>query len=172
MKHRNYAIGAVLVVVAYGASIVIHRKWPAKTGIADPFTKQYVITAHTVIPANDADVTADEYTISYGTEILKVRYSHSQTNSARNGDPLGAGLHSHSRYSNPDLSQVPPAGVPIRACLMDENRDKDGDLVIAQQPTPEPCMARIGDSLQYEPSPNGPILFTFVSFDIVSESAR
>jgi len=165
VKTASYAIVAVLVVAAFGAGIFVTRQRPA------PAT-QYVINTHTVIPASGIEPPADEYIISYGTEILKVRYSQSQTSSAKNGDALGSGLHWHTRDHIPDLSQVPPAGVPIRACLMDEARDKNGGLVIAHQPTPEPCMARIGNSLQYEPSPNGPALFTFVSFDILSETAQ
>lgn len=165
MKRRNYAIAAVLVVAAFGWGIVFHREKPASA-------QQYVIRTHTVVSANDGEPTADEYTISYGTETLKVRYSQSQTTSAKEGDSPGSGLHWHTRDSHPDLSQVPLAGLPIRACLMDEARDKDGDLIIAHQPTPEPCMARIGNSLRYEPSPNGPALFTFVTFDILSETAQ
>lgn len=172
MKLRSYAVAALSIVVVCAASIVIYNKWRTKVVVADPLKEQYVITAHTVIPANDLEVQADEYTIRYGAEILKVRYSRSQTSSAKPGDFPGTGLHMHSRDSNPDLSQVPPAGVRIRACLMDQNRDKDGELVIAIQPTSEPCMARVGDSLQYEPSPNGPISFTYVAFDILSESAQ
>jgi hypothetical protein len=174
VKLRSYVIVAlaIAIVVVFGASIVIYNNRQAKVIVADPIKEQYVIMAHTVIPAHDLEMPADEYTIKYGAEILKVRYSDSQTSSAEPKDFPGTGLHMHSRYSNPDLSQVPPAGVPIRACLMDQKRDKNGDLVIAKQPTNEPCIARIGDRLQYEPSPNGPIFFTFVAFDILSESIR
>ena len=137
----------------------------------DPSTERYVIAGHTVVPANDSEAPVDEYVVRYSGETLTVRYSESQSSTAKPGDSPGTGLHPHSRHSNPDLSQVPPAGVPIRACLMDdENRDKDGHPLIAKQPTAEPCMARDGDTLLYKPAPNGPILFTFVAFDILSES--
>jgi V8-like Glu-specific endopeptidase len=131
----------------------------------------YMITMHTSVPAKGYGSFREElYTVVHGVENLKVKYSESQTSSAKPGDFPGSGLHLHSSYSNPDLSQVPSAGVPIRACLFDKNRDKDGDLVIAVQPTPEPCMARIGNVLRYEPSPNGPALFTYVTFEISSET--
>jgi hypothetical protein len=78
----------------------------------------------------------------------------------------------HDSYSNPDLSQVRPVGVSIHASLMDKDRNVEtGELVIAEQPTPAPCMTRLGDSLQCEPSPNAGD-FTHVDFDIVSESIR
>lgn len=160
-------IGGLLVL---GGQYLLLR--PSARSVSDQSKDRYVITAHSVIPANDLEVVADDYSIKYGTEVLKVRYSESQTSSAEPGDPLGSRLHMHSRQLNADLSQVPPAGVPIRPCLMDQNRDKDGDLVIAVQPTPEPCMARVGDKLQYEPSPNGPTLFTYVTFDIISETTQ
>jgi|SRR5579859_139776 len=133
----------------------------------------YMITMHTSVPAQGTGNFRDElYTVVHGAETLKVRYSESQTSSAKPGDFPGSGLHLHSLYSNPDLSQVPSAGVPIRACLFNKNRDKDGDLVIAVQPTPESCMARIGNVLRYEPSPNGPALFTYVTLEILSEETE
>ena len=161
-------VGSMLV---FGIAGLVLMLAPSNWGELGP-DKQYVIRTHTVIPASDGEPAADEYTISYDVEILKVRYSQSQTSSAKKGDTPGSGLHWHTRYSTPDLSQVPPVGVPIRACLMNEARDKDGDLVIAEQATSEPCMARIGNSLRYEPSPNGPTLFAFVSFEILSETAQ
>ena len=113
-----------------------------------PEAQRYTITEHVVVSEPDSSQQRDEYTLTYGPEILKVKYSESQTNSAKPGDFPGTGLHLHSWYSNPDLSQVPPAGTKVRACLMNPERDKDGDLVIAKQPTSEPCMARVGDTLQ------------------------
>ena len=131
----------------------------------------YMITVHTSVTAEGYGSFRDDlYTVVHGVENLKVRYSESQTSSAKPGDFPGSGLHLHSSHSNPDLSQVPSAGAPIRTCLFNKNRDKDGDLVIAVQPTPEPCMARIGNVLRYEPSPNGPTLFTYVTFEILSET--
>jgi serine/threonine protein kinase len=130
----------------------------------------YVITAHTSVPAGSYSNLRDElYTIVHGAETLKVRYSNSQTSSARPGDFPGTGLHMHSSYSNPDLSQIPAAGVAIRACLMSKDRTEDGGPIIDTQPTPAPCMARIGNVLQYEPSPNAGN-FTYVAFDILAET--
>ncbi len=128
----------------------------------------YVIKAHTSVPTgSDSNLRDELYTIVHGAEILKVRYSESQTSSAKPGDFPGTGLHTHSSYSNPDLSQIPALGVAIRACLM---RKEPEDLIIAIQPTPAPCMARSGNTLQYNPSPNGPELFTYVTFDILAET--
>lgn len=110
------------------------------------------------------------YTIEFGNAVLKVEYKESQTTSAKPGDFPGTGLHLHLAVSDPDLSQIPAAGVPMSACIL--QRDFHGDLIVARQPTNNPCMARIGDSLVYEPSPNGPELFTYVRFDILSEKIR
>jgi serine/threonine-protein kinase len=108
----------------------------------------YVITAHTSVPTDSYSNLRDElYTIVHGAEILKVRYSQSQTSSAKPGDFPGTGLHSHTSYSNPDLSQIPELGVAIRACLMSKERTADGGSIIATQPIPAPCMARIGSVL-------------------------
>ncbi len=126
----------------------------------------YVITDHTVV--NSESEEENNYTVTYGVDVLKVRYEASQTSTAKPGDLPGFGLHPHYAYSDPDLSQVPPLGKPIRACLTDKDRDVDGDLIIARQPTPDPCMARIGNTLQYEPSPNAGD-FAYVTFDILSE---
>ena len=137
----------------------------------------YVITAHTVIQLKPVylggylqtglPTQEDDYTVQYGADVLKVKYQSSQTSSAKPGDFPGAGLHEHSTR-DPDLTQVPPAGVPIRACIMSKDRDSEGGPIIAEQPTPAPCMARIGDELQYEPAPNSGD-FTYVVFDIISE---
>jgi len=84
-------------------------------------------------------------------------------------------LHTHyvwGRYPNgPDFSLVPEVGLPIRQCMLGKP-DHDGDPVIAVQPTPEPCMMQNGNTLHYDPSPNGPVLFAYVNFDIVSERLR
>ena len=137
---------------------------------SQPFTS-YVITEHKVIPPTGSSLQVDEYTVVYGVDILKVKYSSSQTSSAKPGDFFGTGLHPHSYYSNPDLSQVPQVGVPIRRCELSKNVMPDGSPIIATQPTPEPCMVQIGDTLQYEPSPNAGAA-TYVDFDILSERAR
>jgi S1-C subfamily serine protease len=128
----------------------------------------YVITAHTSVPTDRYSNLRDElYTIVHGAEILKVRYNESQTSSARPGDLPR--IHWHFSYTNPDLSQIPAVGVAIRACLMSKDRTPDGGPIIAQQPTPAPCMVRIGNVLQYEPSPNSGDI-TYVYFDILSET--
>jgi hypothetical protein len=134
--------------------------------------QKYVIKEHTVVPSKERLPPQDFYTIEYGATVLKVKYAESQTSSAEPGDFPGSGLHRHDALNNPDLSQVPNVGVPIRACTMNKERDHDGDLVIAHQSTDEPCMARIGDKLQFEPSPNGPAVFTYVAFDILSEKVK
>jgi S1-C subfamily serine protease len=144
---------------------------PKRTGVGEPKTSQetYVVTEHNAVPKDDGTGLQDEiYTIVHGTNILKVRYAESQTNTAKPGESLGAELHLHSSYPNPDLSQIPEPGVIIRPCLME--KDSHGDPTIAKQPTPEPCMTRFGGILHYELSPNGPVVFTFVNFDILSET--
>ena len=122
----------------------------------------YVIVAHK----------GYDYTVRHGRALMKVTYAESQTSSAKRGDPPGTGLHLHMRNGEyphgPDLSQVPEVGVSVRQCLM-STPDKDGDPVIAIQPTPDPCMTQNGNMLRYEPSPNGPSVFTYVNFDITSE---
>jgi hypothetical protein len=130
----------------------------------------YVITAHTIAPVADSNLRDDLYTIVHGKETLKVQYAQSQTSSAKPGDFPGTGLHLHQRYSNPDLSQVPALGVAVRACLMVKHEERPDELFVAIQPTPAPCMARIGNELHYVPSPNGPELFTYVNFDILAET--
>ena len=139
----------------------------------------YVITAHTVVQLKPVYLAGylqtglptqeDDYTVQCGADVLKVKYQSSQTSSAP-GDFLGTGLREHSTR-DPDLTQVPSAGVPIRACVMSKDRDPEGGPIIAEQPTPAPCMARVGDELQYEPAPNSGD-FTYVAFDIISERVR
>jgi hypothetical protein len=141
----------------------------------------YVITAHTVVQLKPVYVGGylqtglptqeDDYTVKYGSDVLKVKYASSQTNSAKQGSPvteIAQGIHRHSYDRDPDLSQVPQVGVPIKRCLLSKNVMSDGSPIIATQLTPEPCMVQIGDTLQYEPSPNDG-MFTSVIFDIVSE---
>jgi hypothetical protein len=122
----------------------------------------YVIVAHK----------GYDYTVRHGRVLMKVTYAESQTSSAKRGDFPGTGLHLHTRNGEyphgPDLSQAPEVGVSIRQCLL-RTPDKDGELMIAIQPTPEPCMMQNGNTLHYEISPNGPSLFTYVNFDIISE---
>jgi hypothetical protein len=143
----------------------------------------YVITAHTVVQLKPVYLNGylqtglptqeDDYTVVYGTDILKVKYSDSQTNSAKPGEsPM---THEHSYDRDPDLSQVPQVGTPIRHCKLSKDITPDGGPIIDVQPTPGPCMIQFGDTLQYEPSPNagdGPGAYTYVGFDIISERAR
>jgi hypothetical protein len=144
----------------------------------------YVITEHTVIQLKPVYVSGylqtglptqeDDYTVRYGSDVLKVKYARSQTNSATHGSSfaeVAQGIHQHSYDHDPDLSQVPQVGAPIRRCLLSKNVMSDGSPSIAIQPTPEPCMVQIGDTLQYEPSPNDG-MFTDVIFDIVSERVQ
>jgi hypothetical protein len=147
----------------------------------EPIEDTYVITAHTIVKLKPVYMGSylqtglptqeDHYTVVYGVDVLKVKYASSQTSSAKPGDTYGSGLHAHSFDSNPDLSQVPQVGVPIRRCRLSKDVTPEGDPIIDTQPTPEPCMVQIGDTLQYEPSPNSGDL-TYVIFDIFSERAR
>jgi hypothetical protein len=133
---------------------------------------KYVIVSFNPAQSNSALPPEYFYTIEFGSAVLRVKYVDSQTSTAKPSDFAGTGLHYHSATSNPDLSQVPGVGVPIRACTFDKERDHSGDLVIAHQVTGEPCMARVGDKLQFEPSPNGPTLFTYVNFEILTEKVK
>jgi hypothetical protein len=132
----------------------------------------YVITAHTVTENGSEN----DYTVTYGKVVLKVRYAESQTSSAKPGDTPGSGLHPHSAGgtypANADLSQIPLLGTPIRRCLLSKDVMHDGSPIIAVQPTPVPCIYNNGQTLQYLPEPNGPSLFTYVSFEIISERVR
>ena len=143
------------------------------------FENTYVITAHTVVQPKPVylggylqtglPTQEDVYTVAYGADVLKVEYASSQTSSAKAGDFPGTVLHEHRNNFDPDLSQVPQVGVPIRRCKLGVM--PDGGPIIARQPTSDPCMVQIGDTLDYEPSPNAGD-FTFVHFDILSERAR
>lgn len=141
---------------------------------------EYVITAHTVVQLKPVylggilqtglPTQEDDYTVVYGTDVLKAKYASSQTSSAKPGDAFGTGLHAHSYDYHPDLSQVPQVGVPIRRCRLSTDKMPDGSPIIATQPTLEPCMVQIGDTLEYLPSPNSGD-GTYVEFDILSEGA-
>jgi hypothetical protein len=141
----------------------------------------YMVTAHTVVQLKPVylggqlqtgiPTQEDDYIVAYGADIIKVKYASSQTSSAKPGDFPGTGLHEHRNDSDPDLSQVPHVGVPIRRCKLSKDVMRDGSPIIATQPTSEPCMIQIGDTLRYEPSPNAGN-FTYVNFDILSEKTR
>lgn len=168
---------AVLLTIA-GCSSSQHPTLKASERSEDT----YVITAHTVVQLkpvylggylqNGLPTQEDDYTVRYGSDVLKVKYASSQTNSAKPGSSwteIEQGIHQHSNDRDPDLSQVPQVGVPIKRCLLSKDAMPDGGVIIAKQPTPEPCMVQIGDILQYELSPNAG-MYTHVIFDIVSES--
>jgi hypothetical protein len=154
----------ITVAVLAGAIFAGVVQAQSKTQSTAPF----VIVEHHVVPATEtSEVQRDEYTVLHGNVVLKVEYEESQTSSAKPGDFPGTGLHLHQYYPNPDLSQVPKLRSSVRQCTLDKQPDHDGDPVIAIQSTPEPCMVEIGDILRYEPSPNGPDVFTYVNFDII-----
>jgi hypothetical protein len=139
----------------------------------------YIITAHTVAHDETTSSQLDNYIIVYGSEALKVQYAESQISTVKPGASLleqvapGKNLHLHSRYGvwpqEPDVSQVPQVGVPIRACEMDtKHPDKDGHPVIAIQSVSAPCMSRNGDTLHYTLAPNGGVrMWEYVNFDIL-----
>ena len=130
----------------------------------------------TPIPYTIIAHTGYKYTVRHGRVVMKVEYSESQTSVCTGGADflkcLATGLHLHTRDGvhphDADLSQVPEVSLRINQCVL-STPDKDGDPVIAIQPTPEPCMMQNGNTLYYEPSPNGPIDFAYVNFDITSE---
>jgi hypothetical protein len=101
---------------------------------------QAVLTPYVIVAHKDYD-----YTVRHGRDLMKVTYAESQTSSAKPGDFPGSELHLHTRRGEhphgPDLSQVPEVGVSIRQCQLSAP-DKDGDPVIAVQPTSEPCMVQ------------------------------
>jgi hypothetical protein len=113
-----------------------------------------------------------------------VQYAESQISTVKPGtsEPEqiapGKNLHLHTRYGSwpqePDVSQVPQIGVPIRACEMDtEYPDSDGHPVIAIQSVSSPCMSRNGDTLHYSIAPNGGVkMFEYVNFDILKTTTN
>jgi hypothetical protein len=164
------ALATVLVFTSLLPSALAQTT--AKDAVKNRTEPKYIITAFNPVPSKGTLPPEYLYTIEFGNTVLRVKYVDSQTTTAKPGDFPGSGLHRHDALYNPDLSQVPNAGVPIRACTFNKERDHDGDLVIAHQSSDEPCMARIGDRLMFEPSPNGPALFTYVGFEILSEKTK
>ncbi|MGB8801386.1 MAG: trypsin-like peptidase domain-containing protein [Candidatus Acidiferrales bacterium] len=143
----------------------------------------YVITAHTVVHDENTNSQLDNYVIVHGSEILKVQYAESQTSTVKQGASLpefpiqGKDLHLHFRYrvwpQEPDVSQVPHIGVPIRACEMDTNYPGSVEHPwIAIQSVAAPCMSRNGDTLHYAVAPNDASfkMYEYVDFDILSDS--
>jgi len=143
----------------------------------DPKTV-YVITEHRVIQASD--IQRDEYSVRHGDAVLTVMYSESQTNSAPFDPPNSMNqilanpkvLHFHQYGTNgvsaADLSQVPEVGIPILQCVTHKNELHGDEVVIAVQPTSDPCLIRNGSMLHYELEPNA-ARGTYVNFEIVSE---
>lgn len=141
----------------------------------------YVITDHKVIYDDSTNSQLDNYVITYESEVLTVQYAESQIStlkpSASELDQFAPGenLHLHARYGawphQPDVSQVPQVGVPIRACEMDAKYpDNDGHPVIAVQSISAPCMSRDGDTLHFSIAPNGGTkMWEYVNFDILEE---
>jgi hypothetical protein len=138
----------------------------------------FVITAHSIVEAKvDAQGVLtpqeDDYTVTVGNDVMKVKYAESQTSTAKPGDFPGSGLHFHQAYHDPDLSQIPQVGTPILKCILDtKNPMHDGSLAIAVQPTPDSCMTQNGDTLHYALHPNSEVDFSYVNFDVISERAR
>lgn len=161
---NKIAIGAVLVAGLAGC---------ARPVTSSPERPVFTIIEHHTIPASDSEVEREEYTVRHGNEILTVLYNDSQTSTAKPGDIAGFGLHHHSYTSvnegRSDLSQIPEVGVPILQCVLSEEKMSDGSPIIATQPSSAPCMIVIGNNLQFEPAPNGPVHFTYVDFNITSE---
>jgi hypothetical protein len=144
----------------------------------------YIITAHTVAHDNSTNSRFDNYIIVYGSEVLKVQYAESQISTVKPGAsqleqlaPRKGDLHLHFRYGvwpqEPDVSQVPQVGVPIRACEMDTKYpDNDGHPVMAIQSVSAPCMSRNGDTLHYSLAPNGGVkIWEYVNFDILEATS-
>ena len=169
-----------LFLVCMATSVVAAQSAPLKK---KPSAKSdqptYVIAAHTVIHDDSTNSQLDNYVIVYGSEVLKVQYAESQISTVKPGASEleqvapGKNLHWHTHYGRwpqePDVSQVPQVGVPIRACEMDSKYpDNDGHPVIAIQSVSSPCMSRNGDTLHYSIAPNGGIkMFEYVNFDIL-----
>jgi len=169
---------ALIVVVAFVAIAGCHDSKQPTFNPKEQIEDTYVITAHTVVQLKPTylggylqtglPTQEDDYTVAYGADVLKVKYASSQTRSAKPGDSPGTGLHEHRNDFDPDLSQVPQVGMTIRRCKLARDAMPDGSPIIDRQPTSEPCIVQIGDTLEYEPSPNAGD-GTYVNFDILSE---
>lgn len=152
----------------------------AAVGQAAKPSPDYVITKFRLV--QDDGVPRYEYIVKHGNVTLKVLYHDSQLGltkedfdkylhlDAGKGLPLGLQTHSYWEPDHGDISQVPEVGIPIHQCVI--NHDSKGQTTIAVQPTPDPCMLQNGDSLEYSPTPNGPLLFNYVAFDIESEQVK
>ena len=181
---RRLTIKAALAIVLGSIAVAgCSNSGQPTPSLKEPSDASYVITKHIVVQLKPTYINGylqtglptqeDDYTVVYGNDVLKVKYSSSQTNSAKaGGEPE---THEHSYDHDPDLDQVPQVGVPIRRCTLSKNITSDGGPIIDTQSTPEPCMIQFGDTLQYEPWPNagtGPEAYTYVVFDILSERDR
>jgi S1-C subfamily serine protease len=177
-KFIPIAFVSLLFVASVAAQSAPLKRKPS----AESDQETYKITAHIVAYDDITKSQLDNYTVVRGSEVLKVQYAESQISTLKPGaSPLeqlapGKDLHFHSRYrewpQEPDVSQVPQVGVPIRACEMDTKYpDKDGHPAIAIQSVPAPCMSRNGNTLHYALAPNGGVkMWEYVNFDILEET--
>jgi hypothetical protein len=184
----TFAPATLRYVLAAGGKVGVSgmcEEIPAKQSASNTTERSdeaYVITAHTVVHDDSTNSRLDNYVIVHGSEVLKVQYAESQVSTVKPGASLlelpiqGKDLHLHFRYrvwpQEPDVSQVPHIGVPIRACEMDTNYPGSVEHpAIAIQLVAAPCMSRDGDTLHYSIAPNGGIqMFEYVNFDILSET--
>ena len=171
LKMSKATLIATLMAAVSAFSFPAKAQVPLKT---KPSAKSdqptYMITAHTV------DSTINNYVIVYGSEVLTVFYAESQISTVKPGASLLEvlpNLHWHIYYGSgpqePDVSQVPHIGVPIRACEMDtKHSDINGHPSIAIQSVSTPCMSRDGNRLHYVVAPNGGVKkYEFVNFIIL-----
>jgi hypothetical protein len=163
IRRSAFVYGLLIVPILMGCS----KKVPQNV---------YVITTHQTISVDG--VPRDEYTITHNDVVLTARYFESQTNSSPSGSNTMEQLskdpkiqHAHRFGDDANLSQIPEVGQPIRQCVTHKNELHGDEITVAVQPTPDPCMVRFGNLLQYEPTPNA-ARFTYVTFGVVSEHVR
>ncbi|HKV48056.1 MAG TPA: hypothetical protein VJN69_08200 [Candidatus Acidoferrales bacterium] len=174
--NKHPAFLCISIILASSCQAQLSRK-PKQS-----IESMYVITDHKVIYDDKTNSQLDNYVITYGPELLIVQYTESQISTLKPGaselDQVlpGENLHLHARYGSwphqPDVSQVPQVGVPIRACEMDTEDPSlnDGHPLIATQSASLPCMSRDGDTLHLSIAPNGGIkMWEYVNFDILEE---
>jgi len=138
-------------------------------------TKPYVITGFR--PVQIDGLKRYEYTVKHGNVTLKVLYRESQVGiskdewdaNVKSGGKNLPTVHFYYDRDQGDISQVPELGTSLSACVL--SHLSNGEKSIAIQPTPQPCMDQRSDSLTYLPFPNGPRLFDYVKFEIVSGRA-
>lgn len=108
----------ILLVALIGWNTAAQQSRETSNAQAISSQGTYVITTHDSVPQKDFLPNAEVYTIEHGAEILKVTYSMSQTHSGKQGEFEPTGIHLHFSERDPDLSQIPPLGMKIHACLM------------------------------------------------------